>query len=271
MEITNELKTVKWGIDEYNEWILLGSPENTKVTHLDLSHNNIKGVFVLNNLPNLQDLYCSHNQITKIEELDLPNLEVLYCHYNQITEFEKNKLPKLRELKLYNNQLISLSFEIPNTLRFLYYSGNPVEYIAPKILRFLNRGMLGMSVQEQTDHKGVQTAKDKYVQNIMQTSLAKLPKKTTIFNVREYIMKDNVLTKTVKHLLLDYMDDTTVHSELHVTFEELLRYELSLAEDYNKSTNIKENLNFEILNPQCELYIGRMSLLIKMFEWIKNI
>ena len=70
MEIANELKTVQWGINEYNEWILSGSPENTKVAYLNIAHSNIKGSLVLlNNLPNLQKLDCSHNQITEIEGL----------------------------------------------------------------------------------------------------------------------------------------------------------------------------------------------------------
>jgi Leucine-rich repeat (LRR) protein len=405
MEIANELKIVKWIKKEYNEWVLLGSPENTEVTHLDISYSNIKGSLVLNNLPNLQELDCSHNQITEIERLklpnlqilncsdnqiteieildfpklqeldchhnkittieglDLPNLQTLYCNGNQITNIEELNLPKLQELycgynqiteiegldllnlqrlscssnqittiegldlpnlqelycnnnqirdieglelpnlqildcyhnqitkieilelpnlqELYcehnqitkiegldlpnlqkfdcsNNQITTLSFALPTTLRMLYYSGNPVEYIAPNIQRFLNRSNTSQGVYNDS-----QNVHNHHVQECVRKSIARLMGlKPTIVNVRDYIVNDSVLTKTVKQLLMEYMDDTTVHSVVQVTFEELLRCVLSVADTHVESSEIKRILNDEMVDSQCKCYTGRMSRLI---------
>jgi hypothetical protein len=405
MEIANELKIVKWGRDEYNEWVLSGSPENTKVTHLDISQSNITGSFVLNNLPNLQildcyrnqittiegldlpnlqKLYCSDNQITTIEGLQLPKLQILYCHYNQITTIEGLQLLKLQELycngnqiteieglnlsnlqilycfenqittieglelpnlqylncssnqiteieglklpnlqvlscsdnqittieglnlsnlqhlncssnqittiegldlpnlqrlycshnqittieglNLFNlqeldfsrNQITTLAFILPNTLRNLWYHGNPVEYIAPNIQRFLNRFKISQGVYNDS-----QNVHNHHVQECVRTSIARLMGlKPTIVNVRDYIVKDSVLTKTVKQLLMEYMDDTTIHSVVQVTFEELLRCVLSVADTHVESSEIKRILNDEMMDSQCKCYTGRMSQLI---------
>jgi Leucine-rich repeat (LRR) protein len=447
MEIANELKTVKWGKDEYNGWVLLGSPENTKVSHLDISSNKIKGSLVLTNLPNLQELNCSHNQITvieglelpklqhlncssnkittieglelpnlqqlscsknqiteierlklpnlqtlycsrnqiteieglelpnlqtlycsrnqiteieglnlsnlqilycsenqittieglqlpklqilqcsfnqiteieglellnlqdldcssnqitKIEGLDLPNLQVLNCSHNQITEIEKLELPKLQVLYCNNNQITTiegfdllnlqeldcssnqimeieglelpnlqiidcdnnqittLAFMLPNNLRNLWYHDNPVEYIAPNIQRFLNRSKTSQGVYNDS-----QNVHNHHVQECVRKSIARLiGLKPTIVNVRDYVVNDSVLTETVKQLLMEYMDDTTVHSVVQVTFEELLRCVLSVADTHVESSEIKRILNDEMVDSQCKCYTGRMSRLI---------
>jgi Leucine-rich repeat (LRR) protein len=426
MELANEPKTVKWGIDEYNDWVLLGSPENTGVTHLDIHSNKIKGSLVLTNLPNLQELdchhnkiteieglelfnlqrldcsrnqiteikgldlpnlqnldcshnritkieglhlpklqtlncssnqimkieglklpnlqhldcfsnkittieglelpnlkklYCCYNQITEIEGLELPNLKILYCCYNQITEIEglqllnlqklnchhnqiteiggldlpnlqqlycsENQitkiqglellnlqvlncsynqitkieglqLPKLQKLHCYYNQITTLAFMLPTTLQMLYYSGNPVEYIAPNIQRFLNRSNTSQGVYNDS-----QNVHNHHVQECVRTSISRLiGLKPTIVNVRDYIVNDSVLTETVKQLLMEYMDDTTVHSVVQVTFEELLRCVLSVADTHVESSEIKRILNDEMMDSQCKCYTGRMSRLI---------
>jgi Leucine-rich repeat (LRR) protein len=447
MEIANELKIVKWGRDEYNEWVLSGSPENTGVTHLDISSNKIKGLLVLTNLPNLQHLNCSHNkittieglelpnlqrldcfynQITTIEGLDLPNLQRLDCHHNQIMEIEGLNLPKLQELycnlnqittieglelpnlqglncshnqiteikglelpnlhqlycnsnqitkieklqlpnlqylncssnqttkieglqlpklqglnceynqiteiegldlpnlqilqcsynrittieglelpnlhqlycsnnqiteieglKLpnlqvlscsenqittieglelpnlqllycYRNQITTLAFMLPNNFRCLYYIGNPVEYIAPNIQRFLNRSKTSQGVYNDS-----QNVHNHHVQECVRKSISQLiGLKPTIVNVRDYIVNDSVLTETVKQVLMEYMDDTTVHSVVQVTFEELLRCMLSVADTHVESSEIKRILNDEMMDSQCKCYTGRMSRLI---------
>ena len=48
-----------------------------------------------------------------------------------------------------------------------------------------------------------------------------------IEQVHEMIVKDEILTEDCKQALLQYSADTNVHSELHLTFGEALRYVFS--------------------------------------------
>jgi Leucine-rich repeat (LRR) protein len=224
---------------------------------LNCSYNQITTIEGLD-LPNLQELDCSYNQITTIEGLEFPNLQILNCNNNQITTIEGLDLPNLQELYCFNNQITTLAFMLPTTLQMLYYSGNPVEYITPNIQRFLNR-----SNRSQGVYNDSQNVHNHHVQECVRTSISRLiGLKPTIVNVRDYIVNDSVLTETVKQLLLEYMDDTTVHSVVQVTFEELLRCVLSVADTHVESSEIKRILNDEMVDSQCKCYTGRMSRLI---------
>ena len=289
-----------WKKKEYDNWILSGRPVNKNVTHLGISFTNIKGPIQLNNLPNLQKLNCSYNQITNIQELQLPNLQELYCYhnkiteiqelqlpnlrtlycsrnqiteiqklqlpnlkdlncsYNQITEIQELQLPNLQELNCNNNQIINLSFILHTVFRSLYYANNPVEYISPNVNRFLNRSKTTHCV-----YKDSQNVHNHYVQDCIQKSIARIiGMKPTILNVRDYIVKDEVLTETVKRLLMEYMDDNTVHSVIQITFGELLISVLSVIDAHEESSEIKRILNVEIADSECKCYTGRMSRLI---------
>jgi Leucine-rich repeat (LRR) protein len=291
---------MKWYKNEYDQWILSGRPVNKNVTCLVISFGNIKGTIQLNNLPNLQELNCSHNriteiqglqlpnlqklfcsnnqitniqelqlpnlqklycfnnQITAIQELQLPNLQELYCSNNQITNIQELQLPNLQELNCSYNQIVILSFILPTVFRTLYYYDNPVEYISPNVNRFLNRSKTTHCVYNDS-----QNVHNHHVQECIRKSIARIiGMKPTILNVREYIVKDEILTETVKRLLMEYMDDNTVHSVIQITFGELLISVLSVIDAHKESSEIKRILNVEITDSECKCYTGRMSRLI---------
>jgi Leucine-rich repeat (LRR) protein len=76
----------------------------------------------------LEWLYCSNNQLSKLEGLP-QGLKELYCSDNQLTKLEG--LPQgLEGLKCSNNQLKTLE-GLPKGLKALYCFGNPLVFVEP--------------------------------------------------------------------------------------------------------------------------------------------
>jgi Leucine-rich repeat (LRR) protein len=114
---------MKWTKTDYNKWLSEGSPVNTTVTDLNISRNHLTTIIPVNNLPNLQILYCCDNQIVDIQGLQLPNLQTLRCGYNQIVDIQGLQLPNLQALDCRYNQIVDIQgLQLPNlqTLRCGY-------------------------------------------------------------------------------------------------------------------------------------------------------
>jgi Leucine-rich repeat (LRR) protein len=90
-----------------NEWDNLPF-HNIKT--ISFHNNGLRELPNLNQLINLQKLYCYHNQLTSLPNLDqLINLEELWCNNNQLRKLPNlDKLINLEELWCNNNQLTSL-------------------------------------------------------------------------------------------------------------------------------------------------------------------
>jgi Leucine-rich repeat (LRR) protein len=210
-------------------------------------------------LPNLRTLNCGGNQIVSIQGLQLPNLHKLHCKYNQIVDIQGLQLPNLQELHCQNNQITNLSFLYPMPyLRRIYYSDNPIEYIAPNIQRLLTR-----SNQRQNVYTDTQNVHNHHIQESIRNSIRQVMSiQPTITNLSDFIIQDGDLSELTKSLLLGYMDDETVHSTLDVSFSELLLNVLSLVESNEHRKEIKTILNQEMNDAQCKCYTGRMSRLV---------
>jgi len=75
-------------------------------------------------------------------------------------------------------------------------------------------------------------------------------------------LADTVLTTLTKEILVDYCKETTVHSTLQITFEELLVHVFSRIECNANKEEIKNVLNAEMSDSVCKCFTGRMSRLI---------
>jgi len=89
------------------------------------------------NFPNLQNLYCSHNQLIQLpKNMNFPNLQRLYCHCNKLTS-----LP-----------LCILNFI---HLQEISYENNEIE-LSPQITRFIhrmqNKNLNSLSVNNDTQN-----------------------------------------------------------------------------------------------------------------------
>ena len=109
-----------FNIEEY----INSLPEN--VEKIDISYKSLTYIPCLKRFHKLKILYCHHNQLTKLPELN-DSLEILSCHHNQLTS-----LPKLNNSleKLYccNNKLTYLP-ELNTSLTRIYCSYNKLTYL----------------------------------------------------------------------------------------------------------------------------------------------
>jgi len=92
------------------------------ITELNLSNKNLTVLpDDLSLYVNLQQLDCSKNQLTSLENLP-PKLRVLFCYNNQLTSLD-NLPPNLQYLSCSDNQLTSIK-NIPTNLQELYCYNN---------------------------------------------------------------------------------------------------------------------------------------------------
>jgi len=82
----------------------------SNLSFLDVSSNLLHNIDFVKVLTNLQQLHCTHNQLTNISNLKLKHLEEIDLSFNAIETISGIKmLPKLKILKLQNNNLSTLT------------------------------------------------------------------------------------------------------------------------------------------------------------------
>lgn len=134
----------------YNKLRSLGDSMHlfiTKVTHLDLHHNDITAVPpCLFTLPNLKRLDLSHNSLTSLPEVPKwsPTLSSLFLSHNSLASIPgKPAALSLFELDLSHNRLLEVPLCVANmcSLRSLDLTFNPITSLPPAMakLRFLAR------------------------------------------------------------------------------------------------------------------------------------
>ncbi len=210
--------------------------------------------------PLLTTLGCSENKLTSFEHLHAPLLTKLYCSYNNLTSFAHLHAPLLTTLYCSQNNLTSFAHLHAPRLTELVCSGNEWEFIPPHINRVLNTTRNGQNVY--TDGQNVH---NHHIQESIRNSIqAVLSKKPCIAaaDLYETVLSDEVLTKETKEILVDYCKETTVHSTLRITFEELLLHVFSRIETNENKKEIKSVLNAEMSDSVCKCFTGRMSRLI---------
>ena len=211
-------------------------------------------------LLNVTELDCSDCRITSFEGLHAPNLTTLYCSDNNLTSFEHLHAPRLTTLDCENNHLTSFEHLHAPLLTMLGCGGNEWEFIPPHIHRVLNTNRNVQNVY--TDGQNVHNHHiQESIRNSIQAVLSKKPCLAAA-DLYETVLSDEVLTKETKEILVDYCKETTVHSTLRITFEELLLHVFSRIETNVHKKEIKSVLNAEMSDSVCKCFTGRMSRLI---------
>jgi hypothetical protein len=98
--------------------------------------------------------------------------------------------------------------------------------------------------------------------------------KPTIENLNNLILNDNILTKNTKEILMEYSEDTSIHTILNITFGELLLYVFNRIQNNEHKDEIKRILNSEMHESICKCFTGRISRLINClngFDELVNI
>jgi len=220
----------------------------------------------IGNLINLCYFYFNDNELSELipEIGNLINLNHLSCSGNKLKELipEIGNLINLEYFSCCDNKLTELVPEIGNlvNLNSFYYSNNPIEYINPQILRYLNRRRNiqkiyndDQSVHNHQIQEGISNS-IKYIMSIK-------PIKTKD-ELNDLIFNNPVLTHETKSILIEYCDNTDIHSVLNITFEELLLNIYSLILINENKDEIFKIMNIEMNDSLCKCFTGRISRLV---------
>ncbi len=220
--------------------------------------NNLKS---LSFYQDLRSLYCQNNQITSIHQY--PNLIALYCSNNQITEIPE--MVNIQALMCDGNRLTKL----PNLtnwqqLQEINYSRNEIIYIPPDVTRFLN-SLNQRKRKNLTVYGDTQNVHNHQIQESIRESIR------AIIQDRPQLSVDDLLSEIIaspdlnddcKHILLEFSEDTEVHSSLNITFKELLLSVWSIIRTHHHKADISHVLNTEMKDSVCKCFTGRMSRLV---------
>ena len=162
---------------------------------------------------------------------------------------------KLFDTNINNTEICNLF-----NLQHFYYSNNPIEYINPQIIRFLNRNKHTQKIYNDTQsvhNHNIQKCITESIQYIMSN-------KPTLNadNLNELILNNKILTEQTKNILFEYNSDETIHSTLNITFKELLLNVCSLVQQNSHNDEIFAIMNIEMNDTLCKCFTGRISRLV---------
>ena len=175
-------------------------------------------------LVNLEWLHIGSNNFSTLPECvgQLVNLKTLYISRNNFSTLPESfgQLVNLEWLDLGGNNFSTLPPVLGNFrhLRYFVYDNNPIDYIPANVLRMINR----------TDTvQGVYTDAQSVHNSSIQKSLLDSVNRLLQIPIRDkdvlvQILEDPILTDESKARLVEYSEDTSVHTVLNLTFSEML-------------------------------------------------
>jgi Leucine-rich repeat (LRR) protein len=227
----------------------------------------------IGNLINLKSLFLYINKISTIpsEIGNLINLQILYFNFNNLKTIpaEIGNLINLQELYLANNNLTTLPIEITNIRNVnVYYGINPIEYIPPQVIRYLERKKTIQKIYNDTQsvhNHSIQEGIKKSINYIM--SIKPIYK---LDNLNDIIINNNFINNQTKTILFEYINCQYVHSTLNIKFSELLINVLSFIDKHEAKIEIYKVLEQEMNDTLCKCFTGRMSRLINCLNGFDN-
>jgi hypothetical protein len=241
---------------------------------LYLSNNNLtnldKDLFKYN--IQLQELNLSWNKLTNLDK-DLfkynTQLQILILNNNKLINLDRDLFTyntQLKTLILSNNNLTLLPKSIINLnrLEILRYQNNEIEYIPPNLQRFLNRlNQIDNNLQIYNDNQNVHNHS---IQEGIKSSLENIlniPKTINKDKLIQNIINSNISEKSIR-LLLEYCQDTSIHTVLEINFEEALLHILEFInlQCSEHKDEIYSIIDTEIQDSECKCFTGRISRLI---------
>jgi Leucine-rich repeat (LRR) protein len=219
----------------------------------------------LGNLINLQTLYMYNNNLKTIpiEIGNLINLQYLSFSYNKLRTIptEIGNLIKLRELSFSNNKLTTIPITITNLKLYqFHYNNNPIEYIPPQVIRYLDRNKTTKKIyndNQSVHNHAIQDGIKNSINYIM--SIKPIYK---LYNLNDIIIRNNFINNQTKTILFEYINCQDVHSILNITFAELLINVISFIDRHDAKVEIYKVLEQEMNDTIYKCFTCRMSRLI---------
>ena len=217
-------------------------------------------------LVNLEKLHVSDNRLTSLpsEIGKLVNLKELWVSSNQLTSLpsEIGKLVDLEKLDVSDNQLTSLPSDIGllRNLTYLCYSDNPIEYIPPQVQRLLN----SLQNNGQEVYQDKQSVHNSGIQTSFKETVSRLSNKKPELNIDqtvEEILMSSLLDDSKKSIV-EYCSSIDVHSELNMTYSELLILVWDRIRNHCYRKEILKVLDTELTDSECKCFTGRITRLV---------
>ena len=210
--------------------------------HLNIGYNRMTSIPPeIRNLQILEELYLSHNALDSfpLEICDMRNLELICVEYNRITSLP----PEIGNLQ---------------NLELLLTVGNEITHIPRNVARILERQLHGQGIYGDS-----QSVHNSNIQKTLKESILRLLNEKEIHgNVLGRVISDGVLNEFTKQSLVEYCRDVSVHTELNLTFHDLLVIVWNRILSLPASDEIKAVLNVEMRDAECMCFTGRISRLV---------
>ena len=279
-----------WNYYDFQKWIDDGCKKDVaeQISILSLSGNRLETLpDSISALTNLNTLWLTGNRLTTIPDSisALTNLRRLYLNVNSLTTLPDSisLLTSLRELNLNENNIstlpdsisfltnletLSLSENMLTTLhpclgnlrqlRNFYYGGNPLEYIPANVMRMIIRTDTVQRVYGDSQSVHNSTIQKSLLDSVNRLLAIPIP----TGNIINSILEDSILSETTKARLVEYSEDTSVHTVLNLTFAEMLSVVWNRLETLSSRDEIKKTLNTEIHDAECKCFTGKISRLV---------
>jgi hypothetical protein len=162
---------------------------------------------------------------------------------------------------LHHNKLKKLPIEIVNIRNVeVYYHNNPIEYIPPQVIRYLERNKTTQKIYNDS-----QSVHNHSIQEGIKKSINYIMSIKPIYNlenINDIIINNTFIDNKTKTILFEYISSKDVHSVLNVTFAELLINVLSFIDQHKAKVEIYKVLEQEMNDTICKCFTGRISRLI---------
>ena len=171
---------------------------------------------------------------------------------------------EITELQCNHNKIESLPSEIGDlvNLQQFNFENNPIEHIPPNVIRLIQR-LENRHHNVQNIYEDTQNVHNHTIQSCIRESIKNiLNHKPCIENHIEYILLDEILDNYTKESLIEYSKDANIHTELGISFDELLKYVINRIHENSHRNEIKKILNNEMKDASCMCFTGRISRLI---------
>lgn len=246
----------------------------TNIQYMDCGWNRIQSLVPLSHYFTLQKLICSYN--SEIQSLDplstCTNLQYLDCRRNSIKYLNPlSRCINLQHLICCYNRIISLEPLIYlRRLSTISYTENPLNPPTLQVQRFINR-MKNINT-ETSIYNDKQNIHDINIQQTVCESIQRLlqdPKPE--FNLVNFIQSP--LDPHVISLIVEYLQDETIHSIHFITYCELFSYVWNRIINSPHKLDLLKILEEQIMDSECKCFTGRfnrtLSVLAGFYDDIK--
>lgn len=239
----------------------------TNLRLLNLARNDI--VEVCHDISKLSDLYDFDIMVNRIVDIGegifkLTNLGRLSLEYNYIETISDNisLLENLTNLYIGENQIKKLPQSLIKLkqLKSFGYNGNPIEYIPPNVSRWL---MKFHNYTDGTIYNDTQSVHNHHIQSTFKQSVQKLLDTKPVIQYEEiFIQLTNLNHLELIQLIESNCLNDSVHSELNITFKELLIAVFQRILIHKDKDEILKILLLELNDAQNKCFTGRLTRLI---------